>query len=78
MAVRSYRWWGAARDSCDAEFETSHNEMPCEPEDLADFGWAVDGDNALCPVCAAGEGTRPEDRKVIRLADRRTNAGRCV
>ncbi|GAA5000779.1 hypothetical protein [Actinopolymorpha pittospori] len=78
MVVRSYQVWGAACDSCDAEFETGHNEMPCEREDLADFGWAVDGDNALCPACAAREGARPEDRKVTRLADRRNSAGRRV
>ena len=57
MSVRSYTVWGASCDSCDADFETTHPDLPCDRDDLADFGWVIDHDNALCPDCAQREGT---------------------
>ena len=56
MSVRSYTVWGASCDSCDADFETLHPDLPCDKQDLADFGWVIDDDNALCPTCATREG----------------------
>ena len=56
MALHPTTAYDASCDTCDTTFGAGDGLLTTIG-DFADYGWVIDGHNALCPTCATREGT---------------------